>query len=83
MVEQAAGTKTSDAEPHIIDLGDRMGVLKPINTLGLCTNCHGNDIAPDVGRTLADAYPEDRAVGFEAGDLRGWMWAEVSKEQVN
>ena len=80
-VEHAAGKKTSEVAPQVIDLGDRIGVLKPINTLGLCTNCHGSDIDPEVGNALAEAYPEDRAVGFETGDLRGWMWAEVPKEK--
>jgi hypothetical protein len=80
LVEQAAGKKTSDVEMHVIDLVDRIGVLKPINTLDLCTNCHGNDIDTDVRKALSDAYPEDLAVDFETGDLRGWMWAEVPNE---
>jgi hypothetical protein len=79
LVEQAAGKKSGEVEMQVIDLGDRIGVIKPINTLGLCTNCHGSNIDPEVGRALADAYPDDRAVGFETGDLRGWMWAEVPK----
>ena len=28
---------------------------------------------------LAASYPQDQATGFGAGDLRGWMWAEVPK----
>jgi hypothetical protein len=79
IVEQAAGKKTGEVEPQVVDLGDRMGFIKPINTLGLCTNCHGVEMEPEITGALAEAYPEDRAVGFEAGDLRGWMWAEVVK----
>lgn len=80
-IQEGAGKKASEVEPHVVDLGDRVGVLQPINTLDLCTNCHGRDaeLAPEVKAVLADAYPNDRAVGFEAGDLRGWMWAEVPK----
>jgi hypothetical protein len=80
-VQEGAGKKASEVEPHVVDLGNRVGVLQPINTLDLCTNCHGRDteIAPEVKAVLADAYPNDRAVGFAPGDLRGWMWAEVSK----
>ena len=82
LVREAAGMKTSEVEAHVVDLGDRVGVLKPINTLGLCTNCHGapDAIEASVRQALADAYPEDDAVGFTVGDLRGWMWAEVPKE---
>lgn len=82
IVEDGAGKKTSDVEAHTVDLGDKVGVLKPINTLGLCTNCHGQaeEIAPEVRNALDETYPTDRAVGFSVGDLRGWMWAEVGKE---
>jgi hypothetical protein len=82
VVRESAGRKTNDVGPHVIDLGDRIGVLKPVNTLGLCTNCHGNPdaIAADVKQALAEAYLEDKAVGFAVGDLRGWMWAEVPKK---
>ena len=82
-VEDGSGKKTSEVEPHVLDLGDRVGVLKPINTLALCVSCHGNVEAIDteVKKSLAESYPTDRAVGFSAGDLRGWMWAEVDKEK--
>jgi hypothetical protein len=26
---------------------------------------------------LETAYPDDRAIGFEEGDLRGFAWAEA------
>ena len=80
-VQEGAGKKASEVEPHVVDLGDRVGLLLPINTLDLCTNCHGEDkhLAPEVKEVLDEAYPTDRAVDFAAGDLRGWMWAEVPK----
>jgi signal transduction histidine kinase len=81
IVEAAAGKRAADVTGHVVDLGDRVGVLRPIGTAEMCTHCHG---APDVvqraiGRVLADAYPADRAVGFAPGDLRGWIWVEVPK----
>jgi hypothetical protein len=47
--------------------------LRPIVTAPLCVNCHGPQeaIAPDVAAVIAENYPEDKAVGFQAGDLRG------------
>jgi len=83
IVEESAGKTTSAVEPHVLDLGDRVGVLKPISTMALCTSCHGlpEEIAPEVKSSLDEAYPTDRAVGFSVGDLRGWMWAEVGKEK--
>jgi hypothetical protein len=81
IVRQSAGGKMRAAESHVFDLGDTIAILKPINTMGLCTNCHGNTAEMDgeVKRALAKAYPNDQAVGFSVGDLRGWMWAEVTK----
>ncbi len=81
IVEESAGKTTSEVNPYVLDLGDKVGVLTPINTLGLCANCHGKveEIDMEVKKSLSEFYPTDRAVGFSVGDLRGWMWAEVSK----
>lgn len=45
--------------------------MSAIVTQGLCLTCHGSEIAPEVAASIADHYPEDRATGFAAGDLRG------------
>jgi hypothetical protein len=41
--------------------------------------CHGPEEAlqPEVRAALDQRYPEDRATGYAAGDLRGAFWAEV------
>jgi hypothetical protein len=77
IVAQSEGLSADAAEPHVVDLGDRIGVLRPIGTLDMCTQCHGSALDPELEAKLAELYPEDRATGFEVGDLRGWMWAEV------
>jgi hypothetical protein len=60
-------------------LGDRRigRWMKAIPTAPMCTTCHGTDIDPDLAATIRDHYPEDRASGFEAGDLRGAFTATV------
>lgn len=80
-VEAAAGAKAAAERLRVFDLGDRVGVLRPIGTAEACTTCHGaaDDVHRSIAATLAAAYPQDRATGFAAGDLRGWMWAEVPK----
>jgi hypothetical protein len=45
--------------------------MKAIPTEAVCLNCHGADIKPDVQAKIDALYPEDRAVGFSEGDLRG------------
>lgn len=81
IVEGAAGTKAEEATQHVVDLGDRVGVLRPIGTLGMCTTCHGDEATmdPELRELISDSYPDDEATGFEVGDLRGWMWAEVPR----
>jgi mono/diheme cytochrome c family protein len=61
-----------------VDLGDRVGVLRPLPTAATCTKCHGSAerLSPEVRAILAAAYPQDKATGFEEGDLRGFIWAE-------
>jgi hypothetical protein len=42
----------------------------------LCLTCHGSNLDADIAASIAERYPEDRATGFEAGDLRGVFWVE-------
>lgn len=53
--------------------------LKPIRILPLCLQCHGDpaDFDPAVRRLLDERYPEDEAVGYQAGDLRGAVSVQV------
>ncbi len=50
----------------------------PIRIQGqLCLSCHGNpgtDIAQSDFETIQELYPEDKATGFEVGELRG-IWS--------
>jgi hypothetical protein len=80
-VQAAAGKKGVDVKPAVIDLGDRVGLLRPITVMPACTRCHGavEGIDSDVRAELARAYPGDQATQFAPGDLRGFMWAEVPK----
>jgi hypothetical protein len=81
IVEGSAGVKSAAERIRVVDLGERVGVLRPIGTADMCTRCHGaeGDVRRNLGGALAAAYPQDRATGFSPGDLRGWMWAEVPK----
>lgn len=80
-VLEAAARKAAEVTTRVVDLGDRVGVLRPIGTAEMCTRCHGEQavVRPAIGAMLDAAYPQDRATGFAVGDLRGWMWAEAPK----
>ena len=47
--------------------------LKPILIQAECLNCHGNpnDMMTDVKDLIMQKYPQDKAVGYSIGDLRG------------
>lgn len=63
--------------PHAVALpGGRVGYVEPIFVQPACLACHGETLAAPVSEALARLYPEDRAVGFRAGDFRGLFWAE-------
>ncbi len=57
--------------------GQKIAFYAPINVNGFCLNCHGK-----LGETLTDEnyqlikkhYPEDKAIGYVSGALRG-MWS--------
>lgn len=49
----------------------------PILTAPLCLKCHGTidkDISKVDATLLATRYPQDKAIGYKAGDLRG-IWS--------
>ncbi|MCC6525458.1 MAG: DUF3365 domain-containing protein [Polyangiaceae bacterium] len=54
-------------------------VLKPIAVDKPCLACHGQpaELAAEVTPALAATYPDDAAVGYREGDLRGALWAEL------
>ena len=58
----------------------RVGYTEPIVAKPLCLTCHGQSLDPAVAARIEELYPDDRAVGFAAGDLRGVFWAELPAE---
>ncbi|MGB1109915.1 MAG: Tll0287-like domain-containing protein [Gammaproteobacteria bacterium] len=45
--------------------------MKPIPTGRVCTTCHGENLNPTIAEKLDELYPEDKARGFNEGDIRG------------
>jgi hypothetical protein len=79
LVEMTAGQRASSVDGFVVNLGDRVGVLRPIAEQRVCAACHGPEdkIDPQVRATVKAQYSADRAYGYREGDLRGWFWAEV------
>ncbi len=81
LVKANAGRRMRDVEGFAVDLGDKVGVLRPIAQTSTCISCHGpvERMSPTMRQLLAERYPADRAVGFEEGQIRGWYWVEMPK----
>lgn len=54
--------------------------FKPIKTGAVCLNCHGptEALVAGVRERLHELYPNDRATGYAAGDLRGMVVVNVN-----
>ena len=81
LVQANAGKQARSVDGFAVDLGDKVGVLRPIAQRTMCAGCHGpaESLSPAVRSVLADRYPVDRAVGFKEGEIRGWFWVEMPK----
>jgi len=75
------GRKAADVSAAAFDLGDRVGLLRPIEIRGRCLHCHApaEALGEETRAWLRHGYPQDRALGYALGDLRGFWWAEVPK----
>jgi len=61
------------AAPEFFEIGPdgQFRYMQAIPTGGLCLACHGSAIPDEVQKLLNENYPHDRALGYEAGDIRG------------
>lgn len=75
-------------KPNIqkIDDGEALLYTKAITIPnGMCLNCHGEpgaEIAEETLTKIETLYPEDQAIGFKVGDLRGMWSIALPKSEV-
>lgn len=51
---------------------------EPITIQPVCLTCHGKNVDATLLGVIQKRYPQDRATGYENGQLRGIFWAEMS-----
>jgi len=85
IVKQYADAKAARVDGFVVDLGEKVGVMRPVLHRETCSPCHGleTELDPQVRAELKDRYVKDRATGFKVGDLRGWIWVEVPKRGMD
>lgn len=72
----AAGEKPETLDTHaVVDTpnGKMYRYAKALVTQPACLNCHGpaENLSPEVKARLGEAYPDDKAIGYSAGMIRG------------
>ncbi|MBK6931516.1 MAG: DUF3365 domain-containing protein [Saprospirales bacterium] len=75
--QKTRGRDLKTADTALVLAPGKVLFAKPILLLPQCAVCHGkvgDTVTEELYREIKKRYPEDRAVGFSAGDLRG-MWA--------
>jgi len=72
---------TKKFKPLVVDVGDQYRVYKPLVVKQSCLLCHGarNDISPELVKMIDRTYPKDKATGFELGEFRGVVVADMKK----
>lgn len=78
-IEAIAAKKFNPNDIKIVKVKDTFRVYKPLVTEGVCLKCHGNNIDEALQKKITFHYRSDKAVGFEMGDLRGVIVAEIKK----
>lgn len=52
--------------------------MKPIPMMGMCASCHGSHVPQPLYKDIKKFYPNDKAIGFEPGDIRGAFVVEIN-----
>ncbi|MEA3492383.1 MAG: DUF3365 domain-containing protein [Campylobacterota bacterium] len=63
----------------VVEEGDTVRVYKPLFVQKVCLKCHGTTVSPEISNLIKEGYPDDKAIDFEEGDLRGVVVAEMKK----
>jgi hypothetical protein len=76
LLEETSARRAADVPAVVLDLGDRVGLLRPVPLAASCLACHGtaDRVLPEV-KLASDGGPG----AFSEGDLRGFYWAEAKK----
>jgi len=72
--QKAAGIPVAELEYHeVVDVDGTptLRYMKAIGTDAICLTCHGTNVDSTLKAQIQRLYPEDQAMGFTVGDIRG------------
>ncbi len=66
-------------KPEVVDINGTKRVYKALIVTKKCLKCHGSAINHKLAKMIHKHYPNDKAIGYKEGDLRGAIVAEIKK----
>lgn len=63
--------ETPDTLAYAEIVGNEYRFMKAIPTGAVCLTCHGTEVKPEVLTKIKELYPNDKAIGYKEGDIRG------------
>jgi hypothetical protein len=81
-LQRDGGSPVENVEVVAVEGEERLRYMRPLTIKQPCLACHGPVEAMDdeVRSMLAERYPDDQAVGYAEGDLRGAISVVVQLE---
>ena len=58
--------------------GEVFTYIKPIPMMGMCAACHGTNVSKPLYEHISKYYPDDAAIGFKPGDIRGAFIVKIN-----
>jgi len=82
-MQEALKNQTLQKKPQVVDVNGTKRVYVPLIVEKACLKCHGdiNSMNPQIKKIIAKKYPNDKAVNFKEGDLRGAVVAEIKPKK--
>ncbi|MBL7844185.1 MAG: DUF3365 domain-containing protein [Cyclobacteriaceae bacterium] len=75
--------KSGSPRTKLIRTTGEVHYIKPIIMQAMCLNCHGSpdlDIKPETMAAIQRNYPQDKAIGYAEGELRG-IWHIIFRSE--
>ena len=69
--ERAAKGEDASTISYAETVDGQFRLMKAIPLQEGCLGCHGSAIKPEIASALSQRYPNDQAIGYAIGDIRG------------
>jgi len=63
----------------VVTQGEVTRIYKPLITAPVCLKCHGSNVSKEIKKLINTTYPNDQAMHFKEGSLRGVIVSEIIK----